>query len=71
MSITPQGSSIAIRVDANTVALGVVAVVHDDGTVGGLMYAPGSEPTSFAGLQVGDAPSAVIGAAWSPPDGLT
>ncbi|REG57776.1 hypothetical protein B0G80_0410 [Paraburkholderia sp. BL6669N2] len=71
MSIATQGSSIAVRVDETTVALGVVAVVHDDGTVDGLMYAPGAAPTSFSGLQVGDVASAVIGAAWSPPDGLT
>jgi hypothetical protein len=71
MSAVSLGSGIAIRVDENTVALGVVGSVHDDGTVDGLVYAPGSVPTSFSGLQVGDAASAVIGAAWSPPNGLT
>ncbi|WP_168793619.1 hypothetical protein [Paraburkholderia aromaticivorans] len=71
MSTVELGSSIAIRVDANTVALGIVGSVHDDGTVDGLMYAPGAAPTSFSGLQVSDTASVVIGAAWSPPDGLT
>lgn len=71
MSDVSLGSGIAIRVDANTVALGIVGCVHDDGTVDGLMYARGAAPVTFSGLQVGDAASAVIGAAWSPPDGLT
>lgn len=71
MSTIALGSSIAIRIDADTVALGVVGCVHDDGTVDGLMYTPGAVPTSFTSLQVGDSISAVIGTAWSPPDGLT
>lgn len=71
MSIAPQGSGIAVRVDENTVALGVVAAVHDDGTVDGLMYVPGADPISFTGLQVSDVESDVIGSAWSPASGLS
>lgn len=65
------GSSIAIRVDANTVALGVVSCVHDDGAADGLMYIPGTAPTAFSGLQVGKAESDVIGSGWFPATDLT
>lgn len=71
MSAVSLGSSIAIRVDAEIVALGIVGSVADDGTVDGLMYAPGVDPVLFSGQQVGDSASSVVGAAWSPPDGLT
>ncbi|CAG9256040.1 hypothetical protein [Paraburkholderia caribensis] len=71
MSTVAAGEGIAIRVDAETVTLGVVSRVHPDGTVDGMVYPPDGDPVMFAALAVLDEPSDVVGAAWHPASNLS